>query len=99
MLYGLKLVADAASQRGAGVIVAVVQHASAGELPADRVQAVAHNLSLDRRCGAEAGRGKVWGGGGGWSGRACCAAPARHAPPQLPHPVLVMLHLCASTQV
>ncbi|KXZ44984.1 hypothetical protein GPECTOR_60g763 [Gonium pectorale] len=49
MMYGLKLIADAAGQRGAGVLVAVVQQQGLGDLPPDRVQAVAHNLSLDRR--------------------------------------------------
>lgn len=49
MLYSLKLVADAAQQRGAGVVVAVVQGPQHGDLPLDRVQAVAHNLSIDRR--------------------------------------------------
>ncbi|PNW70671.1 hypothetical protein CHLRE_17g729700v5 [Chlamydomonas reinhardtii] len=49
LVYGLKLIADGAGQRGAGLIVGVVQQQGLGELPPDRVQAVAHNLSLDRR--------------------------------------------------
>lgn len=49
MLYSLKLVADAAQTRGAGIVVAVVQGPQHGELPMDRVQAVAHNLSVDKR--------------------------------------------------
>ncbi|KAG2431817.1 hypothetical protein HXX76_009311 [Chlamydomonas incerta] len=49
LVYGLKLVADGAGQRGAGLIVGVVQQQGLGDLPPDRVQAVAHNLSLDRR--------------------------------------------------
>ncbi|GLC48572.1 hypothetical protein PLESTB_000112500 [Pleodorina starrii] len=49
MMYGLKLIADAAGQRGAGVLVAVVQPQGLGDLPPDRVQAVSHNLTVDRR--------------------------------------------------
>ncbi len=49
MVYSLKLVTDAAQQRGAGVVIAVVQGPQSGQLPADRVQAVAHNLSIDKR--------------------------------------------------
>lgn len=49
MLYSLKLISDAAQQRGAGVVVAVVQDPQSAELPLERVQAVAHNLSIDRR--------------------------------------------------
>ncbi|KAG2485655.1 hypothetical protein HYH03_015627 [Edaphochlamys debaryana] len=49
MMYGLKQLADAAGQRGAGVLVGVVQQQGQGDLPPDRVQAVSHNLTLDRR--------------------------------------------------
>ncbi|GLI59688.1 hypothetical protein VaNZ11_001632, partial [Volvox africanus] len=49
MMYGLKLIADAAGQRGAGMMVAVVQQQGLGDLPPDRVQAVSHNLTVDRR--------------------------------------------------
>ncbi|GIM12975.1 hypothetical protein Vretimale_16160, partial [Volvox reticuliferus] len=49
MIYGLKLIADAAGQRGAGMMLAVVQQQGLGDLPPDRVQAVSHNLTVDRR--------------------------------------------------
>ncbi len=35
--------------RGAGLVLCVLQEPHAGELPADRVTSLAHNLTLDPR--------------------------------------------------
>ncbi|MEW5315259.1 MAG: hypothetical protein WDW38_006702 [Sanguina aurantia] len=49
MLYALKMIRDATQQRGAGMVVAVIQDESQGELPQDRITAVCHNLSIEPR--------------------------------------------------
>jgi len=49
MLYTLKLVRDAAAQRGAGIVVGVVQEHDSGELPPERITGICHNLSLEPR--------------------------------------------------
>ncbi|KAL6759174.1 hypothetical protein V8C86DRAFT_1349583 [Haematococcus lacustris] len=49
LLPTLKAVRDAVLPRGAGLVVAVVQAPGAGELPAESVQALSHQLALDPR--------------------------------------------------
>ncbi|GAX76923.1 hypothetical protein CEUSTIGMA_g4370.t1 [Chlamydomonas eustigma] len=49
MLQLLRLVSDAVSQSGAGLVIGVLQGPDAGELPSERVTGVCHNLSLDPR--------------------------------------------------
>ena len=51
VISSLKLLKDSAEQRGAGMVVAVVQEPeNSGDLPPERVSTICHNLSLDPRC-------------------------------------------------
>lgn len=43
------MIRDATQQRGAGMVIAVIQDESQGELPQDRITAVCHNLSIEPR--------------------------------------------------
>ena len=47
VLAQLRVIKDAASQRGAGVLVLVIHAGPVSELPADRVAGICHNVALD----------------------------------------------------